>query len=146
MDLLDPPADGSTPLKNDRHERFCQLYAGQFFGNASKAYKESGYSPKTQNAADADSSRLVRHDKVYARVSFLRAEAMKQLPIDRMKILEIRLQCMNDIAASWTDRLRAAVDIEKSLGLVTDRLEVAIKAAPITIIKFEGMDSNSEQQ
>lgn len=144
MDLLEPPADGSLPLKNDRHEKFCQLYSGSCFGNTAAAYKQAGYSPRTSAAATSEAWRLFRNDDIARRVAFLRAEAMKQLPIDRARILELRLLCMNDKTASWTDRLRAASDIEKSLGL-TEAVKVDVKGLVTTIV-FEGMDGNAEQQ
>jgi len=78
-----------TALKNMRHEKFCQLYAGKCYGNATQAYKLAGYRPKDDNAAAAVASKLLRNVKVFSRIEYLRAENYKAIGIDRVEILEI---------------------------------------------------------
>lgn len=73
-------------LENPRWERFCQLYAVD--GNASAAYRNAGYHPKTDNAAWASASQLLRNPKVQARIAELTEEARAQA--ERNSIADIR--------------------------------------------------------
>jgi hypothetical protein len=107
---------GAVPLSNPRREKFCQLYSGACFGNASKAYSEAGFKPKDCNSAKADSARLMRAPAVRARVSWLRREAEAMLAIDRTRVMEIRMKCAYDQEAAWNERLTALRDIEKAMG------------------------------
>ena len=62
-----------SPLASFRQERFAQeLAMGRSQG---EAYALSGYRLSTVGARDANASRLLRNDKVAARVAELRAEA-----------------------------------------------------------------------
>lgn len=78
-----------TALKNIRHEKFCQLYAGKCYGNATQAYKLAGYRPKTDSSAAVEASRMLRNVKVFQRIEFLRQENYRAIGIDRVEILEI---------------------------------------------------------
>ena len=64
--------DGSMPLRNLRHERFAQEYVANG-GNASEAYRASGYTPKL---AEKKASRLLTDDRVKLRIRYLRKEYM----------------------------------------------------------------------
>lgn len=73
-------------LDNPRWEKFCQLYAVD--GNASAAYRGAGYHPRTDNAAWASASQLLRNPKVQARIAELTEEARAQA--ERNSIADIR--------------------------------------------------------
>ena len=73
-------------LENPRWERFCQLYAVD--GNASAAYRNAGYHPKTDGACWASAAQLLRNPKVQARIEELTREAREQA--ERNSIADIR--------------------------------------------------------
>lgn len=57
---------------NIKQEAFCLHYAKT--GNATESYKKAGYSAKTDNAIYANSNRLLKNDKVKARLKELADE------------------------------------------------------------------------
>jgi phage terminase small subunit len=100
-----------------RWERFAQLYAGSCFGNATRAYMEAGYKPKTDSATRAESSRLLANDNVSSRVSFLRKQMMASIGLDALQIMRGRMKIAFGADTSDGDRLRAFDALEKALGL-----------------------------
>ncbi len=56
-----------------KQEKFCLEYAKS--GNQRQAYFKAGYKCKSDEAADANASRLLRKDKVQARLAELAEEA-----------------------------------------------------------------------
>lgn len=58
---------------NARQEAFCIEYAK--CGNATKAYRNAGYEPKTEGSANASASQLLRNPKIQARLAELAKEA-----------------------------------------------------------------------
>lgn len=73
-------------LENPRWERFCQLYAVD--GNASAAYRNAGYHPKTDAACWSCATKLLRVAQVQARIAELTEEAREQA--ERNSIADIR--------------------------------------------------------
>ena len=73
-------------LENPRWERFCQLYAVD--GNASAAYRNAGYHPKTDSACWSCATKLLRVAQVQARIEELTREAREQA--ERNSIADIR--------------------------------------------------------
>jgi phage terminase small subunit len=65
--------DGSTPLKNTRHEIFCNEYV--IDGNATQAYLRTGYKTKS---ADVNGPRLLGNARIWARVAYLRDERLSK--------------------------------------------------------------------
>lgn len=57
---------------NVKQEAFCLHYAKT--GNATEAYKEAGYVAKTERAVYANANRLLKNDKVQARLKELADE------------------------------------------------------------------------
>ena len=57
---------------NVKQEAFCLHYAKT--GNATEAYKEAGYAAKTERAVYANANRLLKNDKVQARLKELADE------------------------------------------------------------------------
>ena len=69
-------------MLNVKQEAFCLHYAKT--GNATESYKQAGYDAKTQNAVYANANRLLKNDKVKARL----AELAEQMATE--KIADIR--------------------------------------------------------
>lgn len=57
---------------NVKQEAFCLHYAKT--GNATESYKKAGYAAKTENAIYANANRLLKNDKVQARLKELADE------------------------------------------------------------------------
>lgn len=57
---------------NVKQEAFCLHYAKT--GNATESYKKAGYEAKTENAICANATRLLRNDKIQARLKELSDE------------------------------------------------------------------------
>jgi len=109
-------------LENARHERFAQELAK---GNSQiEAYRLAGYEP-----VEANASRLIRNDKVAARVAELKAVAAEKAAIT-----------VYDIAAQLDEDRTFARDLEapaaaisatmgkaKVLGLIVERSELTGK-------------------
>jgi phage terminase small subunit len=75
-----------APLKNPRHERFCQAIAT--IGKSHRmAYIDAGYK-STLDSADASAARLLADAKVAARVSELQVEAAKETIATAARVLE----------------------------------------------------------
>jgi phage terminase small subunit len=101
------------PLKNARHERFCQeLAKGEC---ASTAYRNAGYSA-TGNAAEVSASRLFKNAKVANRLAELRARVAD-------KVTEI-----TGIDAAWVlaraAELHAKALEEKQLSVAKGALDL----------------------
>lgn len=111
----------SGPLANARHERFAQeLVKGC---SQSEAYRLAGYTPSTANEANA--SRLVRNDKVAARLAELKGEAAKEAVItahDIARQLDEDRQFARELEAP-SAAITATMGKAKVLGLLADRIE-----------------------
>ena len=59
-------------MLNVKQEAFCLHYAKT--GNATESYKTAGYDAKTERAIYANANRLLKNDKVKARLAELAAE------------------------------------------------------------------------
>jgi hypothetical protein len=111
-------------LANPRHEKFVRNYVKTF--NAGLSYRLAGFQSIAENAAYANASRLIRHDKVKRRLDELRryvgrkseASALSlALELDESRKLALELgQC----AAA----IQATMGKAKLLGLLVERREV----------------------
>lgn len=66
------------PLRNPRHEAFCQYYvngAAELRGNATASYLAAGYETRGPSSAYAAASRLMRRPDVRQRVDELAASS-----------------------------------------------------------------------
>lgn len=73
---------------NIKQEAFCLHYAKT--GNATESYKKAGYAAKTENAIYANANRLLKNDKVQARLQEL-AEEIASDKIANVKEIQERL-------------------------------------------------------
>ena len=73
---------------NVKQEAFCLHYAQT--GNATESYKKAGYSAKTEGAIYANANRLLKNDKVQARLKEL-AEELAADKIANIKEVQERL-------------------------------------------------------
>lgn len=103
-------------LDNVRWERFCQLYARD--GNASAAYRNAGYHPKTEASACNSASRLLGIDDIRRRIQELTQEAREQaLRSSIADIVEIR-QRITEVMRGQAEVPTKAQDVVKAAELL----------------------------
>jgi phage terminase small subunit len=75
-------------LENPKWEAFCLHYAKT--GNATESYKQAGYDAKTERAVYSNANRLLKNDKVQARLKEL-ADEMASEKIAGIREIQERL-------------------------------------------------------
>lgn len=123
-------------MLSPKQEAFCQRYLET--GNASEAYRKAGYSSnmsdKTVNEA---SSRLLKNNKVLARVAELQAATVKRHELTIDDIINELEQAR--VAAQQGDKPQAAAMVAASmgkakvLGFLIDKAEVKFTAHEATL-------------
>ena len=98
---------------SERQQRFCDLVAAGT--PAGRAYEQAGYRSKGA-AADAQASRMLRFDKVAARIAELRADSAERAGITRERILEFLSEVIESAEERTSDRLKAAENLSKMCG------------------------------
>ena len=112
-----------SPLASFRQERFAQeLAMGRSQG---EAYALSGYRLSTVGARDANASRLLRNDKVAARVAELRAEAAASTAITVESLIREAADIQRAATAdgNHSAAIAAVVTKAKLAGLWIERKE-----------------------
>jgi len=84
--------DGSKPLDNIKHERYCQ-YIVQGFSQV-EAYNNAGYN-SSYAAARASSSELMNLQEVKDRLQYLREQMQEAFSVSKARILSILTDMMN---------------------------------------------------
>lgn len=110
-------------LKNARHERFAQeLAKGK---SQSEAYRQSGYTGAS-GTIDAGASRLVRNDKVAARLAELQGRASERAVVTTESLIAEADQIKDlAIAAGQYGPANAALTLKAKLaGKLVERAEV----------------------
>ena len=151
--------DPSIPLRNYRHEKFCQnLVNGVDVATSSKgmkytavsatqAYKESGYVAKG-NAAESATSRLLRNVKVKSRIQYLREQQSQMLAelgvATKMECCQILTSI---IRAKYTDFLAMGEDGIYMFNIDEETLNTsALKKAKTKIRYDESGNVMAERQ
>lgn len=111
---------GSTPLDNQRHERFAQHVANG--ASATQAYVDAGYS---EGGAEANASRLIANDKVAARIDHLKQQAAKRAVITAEWVLErLRIEAAGEGPdTSSGARTKATELLGKYLNMFSEKQE-----------------------
>ena len=118
-------------LKNPRHERFAQNLAKGM--SATEAYKEAGYK-SIGHAAEANGARLMRNDKVKARIAELQGSTAKQITDIRdlsrqftAEAVELQVTIMRDKEAPASVRLAASMALhDRGHGKAVQYIEAEI--------------------
>ena len=135
-------------MLNPRQEKFCIEYAKS--GNATKAYRSAGFQSKSQQAAQANSARLLADEKIQARLREL-AEKTESESIASIEELQqgltkiFRGQATTplmtkdgeviEVPVSSKDRLKAAELLCKTFGAFITKQELAITESVPVIIR-----------
>jgi len=112
-------------LDNSRHELFCQRVAAGM--PASRAYAAAGYSARG-NAAESSASRLLRRDKVKARIGELLQSSAKEIRIDKERLTGMLLE----------DRALA-----HQKGQAAAALAITVQIGKLHGFRFDGTDVDS---
>ena len=99
-----------------KQEKFCELYAS--LGNATEAAKQAGYSEKTAYAIGTENLKKLEIQK---RIADLTQKPQKARIADAEEVLTFFSEMMRDKKVQDKDRLRAAENLAKRMGL--DRSE-----------------------
>ncbi len=129
-------------LENPKWEAFCLHYAKT--GNASESYKKAGYKPKNDNVLNVSATRLLKNDKIRARLAELTEEMRSEKIASAAEVQErltkiLRMEQDEDVVVvegvdKWISEAR----------VVTKRpqLKDVIKAGE-TLAKMQGAFDNS---
>ena len=126
-------------MLNVRQEAFCLHYAKS--GNATEAYKAAGYKPRNENVANANAVRLLRNDKIQARLAELTQEMASDKIASAKEIQErltaiLRMQQQQEQTVMVRDALKAAELLAKMQGAFDTTLKV-----DLTVPVFAGEDN-----
>ncbi len=135
MDVGSEP--GSHALRNWRHERFAQAYAGECYGNATRAYVAAGFCPKRIESAQTAGPRLLRDvAEIRERVAYLRKAATQLIEYDRLEATRRLLGMAEDDTCPRAVQLKALQTLNKLMGYETPeevhhehRGELSVKAS-----------------
>lgn len=108
----EPEEDGARPLRNARHEAFCQAYTSTHARNAAASYLAAGYKVKKTTPASAAALHLLSKINIRNRIKVLEDAALELAGISRREAVE-RLSVM--ATASIADFLdeNGEVDVGK---------------------------------
>lgn len=106
-----------------KQEKFCELYAS--LGNATEAAKQAGYSSKTAYAIGTENLKKLEIQKRLEELTRKRKEARIA---DAEEVLTFFSDVMRDGKVQAKDRLRAAENLAKRMGLDKERREDAGEA------------------
>lgn len=120
-----------------KQEAFCMAYAKH--GNATQAYKDAGYSAKTEKAAGASAARLLRNVSIQERLQEIRQKiesekimGPKEMQQRLTEIIRQTARDPDDNAPTYADALKAADMLNRMQGAyAADKLEV--NALPVVI-------------
>lgn len=133
---------------NPRHEKFCLEYAKT--GNATQAYRLSGFQSQSYQAAQANSARLLADERVQDRLRELSEQVSDSTVADRQELMRfatatLRGEITNtildrdgntvELPAQLKDRLKALELLAKLQGLFVSKQELEISQSIPIVIK-----------
>lgn len=124
------PLPGSEPLKNERHERFCQLIAygdGEggtysFYQAYQEAFKKGPLSNMSTSSARANASRLRRdHPEIDERIAFLDRELKEEVMLRRGSVFAKTINQVQGVVEAMSKQRsnpKAASVLVSAAGLI----------------------------
>lgn len=124
------PQPGSEPLKNERHERFCQLVAygdGEggtysFYQAYQLAFKKGPLSNMSTSSARANASRLRRdHPEIDERIAFLDRELKEEVMLRRGSVFAKTINQVQGVVEAMSKQRsnpKAASVLVSAAGLI----------------------------
>ena len=102
-------AEGLTELQR----RFCEEYVIDW--NATRSYRDAGYSAKNDNVAAVEGHKLLKTPKIKAFVKYLRANLAQTSGLSQLRLLKTYAKYLTD-EADPKDQLAAMKGIREMLG------------------------------
>ena len=124
------PQSGSEPLKNERHERFCQLVAYgdgdggtySFYEAYQEAFKKGPLSNMSTSSARANASRLRRdHPEIDERIAFLDRELKEEVMLRRGSVFAKTINQVQGVVEAMSKQRsnpKAASVLVSAAGLI----------------------------
>jgi len=106
---------------NERQQKFCEFFAKT--GNATQAYKDAGYTPKTEEAAAVSASKLLRNPKVADEIAKIGKNARSEAVLTITEIKEFWSSVVEADEQEMPHRLKASELLVKSEGGFLDKVE-----------------------
>ncbi|OGV35013.1 MAG: hypothetical protein A2020_10795 [Lentisphaerae bacterium GWF2_45_14] len=127
------------PLAHEKWEEFCQLYAGECWGDAEKAFKSAGLDkdPATKKAAPGRPRKILQIKEIYERILYLRKIKFIENEMDSLWIAQRRKEIVEK-AEKESDRLNALKDLEKAIEALS--AAASEKNGPGVTIVFNSKD------
>lgn len=104
----------SQPLQNRRKEKFCQAYAGEYWGNPSAALRAAGYLLSGRKAVDFAET-LFDDPEIRSRIVHLRTRRSERALADEAWIKELLIEIATN-ALKDSDRIRALASLAKIIN------------------------------
>ena len=115
---------------NEKQKRFVEAYLGDAGLNATEAARQAGYSP---HSAGVQGCALLKNPKVKAAIAAGRKPREKAAIISRERREELLSEFANDTRAQKKDRIKAIEVLGKMNGDFTEKREVEVTGAQVTL-------------
>ena len=126
-----------------RQENFCLAYVR--LGNATQAYKEAGYTTKSEACMASNSWRMLRNEKVKQRIAELQAEVRNAKMMDIAERRERLAEIARDTESTKQDVIRAIDTLNKMDGAYLQRTEITGGGIPVVICDDITEDKRQKQ-
>lgn len=123
---------GMTEKLTEKQKRFAEAYKA--CGVASQAYREAGYTCKTDRVAEAAACRLLRNVNVKQYLAELEADIRQEAIADMQEINRFWSETMRDKDIDIKDRLKASELRARVQGAFVDRVAVEATREPIRVV------------
>ena len=115
---------------NVKQEKFCLEYSRS--GNATEAYKTAGFKSKDDNSAAANAARLIRNDKIQARLKEISQEVASSKIANTTECQELLTEIARSKKVYPKDRVAALNTLLKAQGAFSQNVNI-IGAVPVRI-------------
>lgn len=129
------------PLKNKRHELFCNVYAHELWGRPAEAAEKAGYKPSQKTIRD-----LFENPDIRARIRFLRECLADQSIADDAWIRENFIDIIMN-ADKAADKIRALATLHRAVvaGKRPDNRRKDGEDSPESLLSFfEGSEDGED--
>ena len=129
------------PLRNKRHELFCNIYAHEFWGRPAEAAEKAGYKPNRKTICSLFENRDIR-----ARIRFLRECLADQSIADDAWIRENFIDIIKN-ADKTSDKIRALATLHRAVlsGKHSDeRRNGGMESSESLLSLFEGAEDGED--
>ena len=117
-------------------ENFCMEFVR--CGNATEAYKNAGYKPRSDKVAGTAAARLLGNVGIQKRIAELRSEMDSHKIMDAAERRELLTQFARDEGTGKADRLKAMDLLNKMDGVYINKTQISgVDGAPLTF-RWEG--------